>query len=63
MSVLKKSGTLLIALVSIIGLTACEDDAEDAGEEIDELITDAGNAVEDACENAKEGVGTKDEDC
>ncbi|MBT0586692.1 hypothetical protein [Alteromonas oceanisediminis] len=45
-------------------LAACGDDnAEEAGEKIDEIVTDAGNAVEDACEDVKEGVEAKDQDC
>ncbi|WP_100656441.1 hypothetical protein [Alteromonas flava] len=45
-------------------LSACGDDtAEETGEKIDEVITDAGNAVEDACENVKEGVKAEDTDC
>ena len=37
--------------------------AEDAGETIDEVVTDTGNAIEDACEDVKEGVDAKDKDC
>ncbi|MBU3023231.1 hypothetical protein [Aestuariibacter sp. A3R04] len=45
-------------------LTACGDgDAENAGEELDEVMTDAGNAVEDACEDVKDGVNAEDKDC
>ena len=35
----------------------------DAGEELDEIVTDAGNAVEDAGEDVKEGVDAEDKDC
>ena len=43
---------------------ACGDGAaEDAGEKIDEVVTDTGNAIEDACEDVKEGVDAKDKDC
>lgn len=45
-------------------LAACGDgEAENAGEELDEVMTDAGNAVEDACEDVKEGVEAEDDDC
>jgi hypothetical protein len=45
-------------------LAACGDgEAEDAGEKLDEMVTDAGNAVEDVCEDVKEGVDAKDKDC
>tara|TARA_Y100000310_G_scaffold248481_1_gene254315 strand:- start:115 stop:309 length:195 start_codon:yes stop_codon:yes gene_type:complete len=45
-------------------LAACGDgEAEDAGEELDEVMTDAGNAVEDACEDVKDGVNAEDKDC
>jgi len=46
------------------GLSACSDDkAENAGEKIDEMIQDSGNAVEDACEDLKEGMKAEDTDC
>ena len=45
-------------------LAACGDgEAENAGEKLDEIVTDAGNAVEDACEDAKEGMNAEDKDC
>lgn len=50
--------------VSLIGLAACNDgSAENAGEKIDETMTDLENRVEDACEKAKEGLELKDQDC
>ncbi|WP_350432042.1 hypothetical protein ABIS04_18790 [Shewanella sp. H8] len=46
------------------GLSACSDNkAENAGEKVDEMIQDAGNAVEDACEDVKEGMKAEDSDC
>ncbi len=55
--------TLLVAGFAM-SLAACDDGpAEDAGEELDEIVTDAGNAVEDACEDAKEGMDAEDKDC
>lgn len=54
------------ALVLAAFLAAgCENDgpAEEAGEALDNAITDAGNAVEDACEDVKEGAGADDTDC
>ncbi len=65
---------LLIGGLSL-GVAACsENDAEEAGEEIDQMVDDAGdaiddaaddagNAIEDACENVKEGVDAEDTDC
>jgi hypothetical protein len=46
-------------------LGACEQKGpmERAGEKIDKAATDAGNAVEDACEDAKESMGAEDTDC
>lgn len=45
-------------------LTACGDgEAENAGEKVDEALTDAGNAVEDACESVKEKAEADDTDC
>ncbi|MEM6189031.1 hypothetical protein [Shewanella scandinavica] len=53
-----------LALLLALGLTACSDNkAEDAGEKIDEVMTDTGNAIEDACEEVKEGVKAKDTKC
>ena len=47
-----------------VSLAACGDgEAENAGEKLDEVVTDAGNAVEDACEDAKEGMNAEDKDC
>lgn len=50
---------LLISSILAIGLAGCnEDPFEDAGEQVDEtyedagdILKDAGNAVEDGCEN------------
>jgi hypothetical protein len=55
---------LTILLASMTLLTGCgDDDAGDAGKKIDEVVTDAGNAIEDACEDVKEGVKAEDTDC
>ncbi|QJR82303.1 hypothetical protein CA267_016880 [Alteromonas pelagimontana] len=55
--------TLMVAGFAL-SLSACDQGpAEDAGEELDDVVTDTGNAVEDACEDAKEGMDTKDQDC
>lgn len=57
---------LKLAAISVFAMSvfACGDgEAENAGEELDEIVTDAGNAVEDACEDVKEGVNAKDDDC
>ncbi len=46
------------------GLSACSDNkAENTGEKVDEMMQDAGNAVEDACEDVKEGMKAEDPDC
>lgn len=44
---------LLALFTSSFALTACNNEgpAERAGREIDEAVTDAGNAIEDACED------------
>lgn len=64
MKYLKLLSQTLIIMTAVFGLAACNDgEAEDAGEKIDEMVTDAGNAVEDACEEVKEGVDAKDKDC
>lgn len=57
----------MIAITMIMFVSAgCEMNdggAEKMGENIDNAITDTGNAIEDACENVKEGVNAKDQDC
>lgn len=61
---LKLLSKLSLVALFTLSLAACGDDsAEEAGETVDELVTDAGNAVEDACEEVKEGVDAKDKDC
>lgn len=54
---------LMIALT--IGLFGCGQDgpAENAGEKMDEAATDAGNAIEDSCEEAKRKAGAEDTRC
>jgi predicted small secreted protein len=55
---------LSLLLTSMTFLSGCGDDtAEDAGKKVDEVVTDAGNAIEDACEDVKEGVKAEDTDC
>ncbi|MBC3767697.1 hypothetical protein H8B19_17595 [Neptunicella marina] len=64
MTMFKKFIAMMFITVSATALTACGDgEAEKAGEKVDEMVTDAGNAVEDACEEVKEGVDAKDKDC
>lgn len=56
----------LISLIFITGffIVACDDGtAENQGEKIDETMNNIGNDIEDACENAKEGVNADDTDC
>lgn len=46
-------------------LAACSDDGplEKAGERADETIEDVQNKIEDSCENVKEQMDAKDQDC
>lgn len=60
---LKYFTTTLLALTAVFALSACDGEAEDAGEKLDEIATDAGNAVEDACEDLKEAAKAEDKDC
>lgn len=61
---LKKLTTLILSGMFVFTLAACSDGpAEDAGEELDKMVTDAGNAVEDACEDVKDAAKAKDTDC
>ncbi|XOV80367.1 MAG: hypothetical protein ACFHVJ_05285 [Aestuariibacter sp.] len=61
----QKSLTLTILIfTALFTLTGCNDgEAEDAGEEIDEIVTDVGNAIEDKCEEVKEKLEAEDEEC
>ena len=64
MNKLKNIGLIALLLGSLAGMTACsQNDAEDLGEKLDKTVTDTGNAIEDACEEVKEGVDAKDTDC
>ncbi|WP_416308737.1 hypothetical protein [Neptunicella sp. SCSIO 80796] len=64
MNFLKKLLAVAVMVASFAMVTACGDgEAENAGEKVDEAVTDAGNAVEDACEDVKESVDAKDKDC
>jgi predicted small secreted protein len=61
---LKTIKALSISTLLAFGLAACDSGpAESAGEKIDEVATDAGNAIEDACENVKEGMKAENENC
>ncbi|TVU83559.1 hypothetical protein FQP85_10285 [Pseudoalteromonas neustonica] len=56
--------TAMIALFASFFIMGCEDNhAEEAGERIDEAVTDVQNKVEDACEEVKEGVNAKETNC
>ena len=60
----KKLSIIFASFLMVFTLSACnEGPAEEAGSNIDEAMTDAGNAMEDTCEDAKEGMGMKDQDC
>ncbi|ASP47755.1 hypothetical protein [Cognaticolwellia beringensis] len=53
MTIIKKLSMTLITLVTVLGLAACSDDkAETAGEKVDEMVQDTGNAIEDAGDKA-----------
>lgn len=55
---------MFIAMFSIFSLSACgEGDAENAGEKIDEVISDTKNQIEDGCEKVKSEMNMKDQDC
>lgn len=61
---LKQLSTVLLSAMFVFTLAACSDGpAEDAGEELDQVVTDAGNAVEDACEDMKEGADAENDNC
>ncbi|WP_439134995.1 hypothetical protein [Pseudomaricurvus sp.] len=59
---------LLLATLALTGLTlsACdvnEGGPEELGENIEQTADDIGNDIEDACEEAKEGMNASDTDC
>jgi hypothetical protein len=55
---------LLLVAAMTFSVVACGDnDAEEAGEKIDEVVTDAGNKVEDLCEDVKDKADAEDKDC
>lgn len=62
---LRKTIYVLLLAMLTLGFVGCEKKgpAERAGESIDEAAEDLGNKIEDACEDVKEGMGAKDDDC
>ncbi|AOS95730.1 hypothetical protein AUP74_00258 [Microbulbifer aggregans] len=65
MVIMRKVALVFFAALLSVGIAGCEREtgAEEVGETIDETIEDAGNAVEDACEEVKEGADVADTDC
>nr|WP_183410080.1 hypothetical protein [Litorivivens lipolytica] len=66
MKLAKAFSLIALMLISLTTLSGCEREEgpmEEMGENMDEAATDFGNAVEDTCEDAKEGAGAKDTDC
>lgn len=55
--------SLMFGAVMLSGCESNDGPLEEAGEKVDEAMTDAGNAIEDACEDIKEGAGAEDKDC
>lgn len=54
----------MLFVVFMFGLTACDKGpAEEMGESIDEAVTDAGNAIEDVCEEVRAGVNADNTNC
>jgi len=61
---IKKLTAVMLSAMFVFTLAACSDGpAEEGGEEFDRTVQDAGNAIEDVCEDIKEGVDAKDKDC
>jgi hypothetical protein len=58
-------GRMLCAALLSVGVVGCEREgpAEQAGEKLDNAARDAGNAVEDKCEQTKEAAGAADTRC
>lgn len=63
---LKLSAMFAIVMMALVPLSGCDRDEggmEEAAESVDQSMNDFGNAVEDKCEEAKEGAGASDTDC
>ena len=60
---LAKATSMALLLVAVTACDTNQGPMEEAGEKIDETATDMGNKVEDACEEAKEGMNAQDTDC
>lgn len=59
-----KLQTIAVLLFSGFMLSACDDGpAERMGESIDNAVNDAGNAVEDVCEDVRDAVNAADRNC
>lgn len=59
-----RKSLLPLVLFSACFLAACDQGpAEQAGEQIDEAVTETGNQIEDACEEVKEGVDADNTNC
>ena len=59
-----KLQSIAALFMAILLLAACnEGPAERMGENIDDAINDAGNAIEDACEDVRDAVNAVDRDC
>lgn len=59
-----KTLMLMFAGAMTLAVAGCDEGpAEKAGKNIDEAVTDAGNAIEDKCEALKEKADAKDTDC
>lgn len=64
---------LLLAAVASFAIAACDSNdgmaekagqkLDNAGDSIEKAATDAGNAIEDACEDVKKNAGAKDTNC
>ena len=60
---LAKATSMALLLVAVTACDTNQGPMEEAGEKIDETATDMGNKVEDACEEAKEGMNPQENDC
>lgn len=64
---------MLLLIVGSFALAGCDRDEgpaeeageamDEAGEQLEETAENTGNAIEDACEDVKEGVDAEDTDC
>lgn len=65
MKMQKKLWLVPLMFAGLLAVVGCQEKGpmEKAGEKVDNTAEKMGNAVEDACEDAKQAAGAEDSDC